>query len=230
MAARNSEGSARNQSVNPVIKASSASESELIVNSFSTPVITRNMKGSTGWVHSPAMFRPLLLTQRDLVEVAKARGMRVSRFRDIEYVRAGRRKATGEIYIWPTTADDPDRIEVQHGKSTVWINLITLLSKEKMMLEPGYRERYVVRVVGANSPAGHAIMFDMTQHQARRGKGSSTKTTTAANQTQSKAQPQTQTQPPMQPQTQPQPQPQAPAQPKAPAQAQTQTSGQSESA
>lgn len=150
---------------------SSPDHPELVMNSYSKPVVTRSMKGSTGWVHSPAMFRVLTLTQRDLVKVAQARGMKATRFQDIKYVRAGRRKGTMEIYVWPTTAEDGDRIEIQHGKKNVWINLISLLSAEQMTLEPGVRERYVVKVVGEESPAKDALMFDMALPTARRISG-----------------------------------------------------------
>ncbi len=113
-----------------------------------------------------------------LADVSTARGMPVGHA--VSYVRAALVEAEAVVYVYPTTSDDPDRIEVRRDKSGAWVNLITLLHREGLLVESGHRERFAIFLVGPEGPLGPAIAFDLSKPEARyrvnRGRRSGSRT------------------------------------------------------
>jgi hypothetical protein len=139
---------------------------KVILNSVKTQVLSRAAyRTGTGWLHSPARLQLLTVAARNLVSVARDRGMDVG---EVLYARAARLEGQHATYVYPTDDQDPDRLEVTKQDSGVWINLRTLLAPADLLVAPGTSVRYDITVAGAESPVGPALVFDRSVEKARK--------------------------------------------------------------
>lgn len=142
------------------------SSPKLILNSVKTQVLSRAAyRTGTGWLHSPARLQLLTVAARNLVSIARERGMDVG---EVLYARAARLEGQHEIYVYPTDEKDPDRLEVTKQKGNLWINLRTLLAPPDLLFAPGISVRYDIAVAGPESPVGRSLVFDRSVEKARK--------------------------------------------------------------
>lgn len=82
---------------------------------------------------------------------------------EVERVRAARVGKEKRIYIHPTTATDPDGVEVKRNKSGMTINLFNFLTREKLLVPMGKREKFDLVVTGPEGPVGPALRLDFAK-------------------------------------------------------------------
>jgi hypothetical protein len=139
---------------------------EIIYNSTKKAVLSRSAYPTgTAWMHSPAMLELLAVASRNLLAVARARGMDVGQ---VQYVRGARVAGQEEIYIYPTGENDPDRIEVKMPNGNPHINLRSLLAETQRLLPPNHRVRYDINVSGADKAIKDALVLDLNLERDHR--------------------------------------------------------------
>jgi hypothetical protein len=143
---------------------------KFIVHSNSRYVVKPHQYEPGGWIKSPGTFELFRATQPLLVEIAEKRGMSIAQ---VDYVQVGRNEGEKKIYMWPTD-DSVNGYPVQRHGHKISVNLTKFLAAEKLCVEKGYQERFVILQAGPESPAGPAVVWDMATPVERKRWKSST--------------------------------------------------------
>lgn len=143
------------------------SPEDLIERNPDREVIKGTAYHSGGWQHAPAQWELFAAADKRLTRVANWAGLNTKR---VERVHARLVKGTKLLIIQAASPDDLTAFPVIRygGSSSIWINLIELLSETGLTVETGYRERYDVAYVPKGSPLWPGLVIDLSQSQERR--------------------------------------------------------------
>ena len=120
-----------------------------------------------GWLHAPANLELFAACDRRLTRVAGWAGLNIKR---VERVHPSLVRGTELLVIQAAATDDLTAVAVNRytGSSSIWVNLINLLSNAGLTVETGYRARYVVAYVPKGSPLWPGLVIDLSQSKERR--------------------------------------------------------------
>jgi len=143
----------------------------IITNQLSNTYQKSTQNDPGGWLHSAARLQMFSRADEDLTRASELRGRVVKRVRK---VRVAMVEGSKIVWVYPTEDEDVDGIPVRRYKSSVWVNLVTLLGPAKLTVRPGSRELYPLQLV-ENSPVGPALEMDLSRMVERRNKKDSEK-------------------------------------------------------
>ena len=104
---------------------------------------------------------------RRLTKVVGWAGLNIKR---VERVLPSLVRGTELLVIQAAATDDLTAFAVNRytGSSSIWVNLIDLLSNAGLTVETGYRARYEVAYVPKGSPLWPGLVIDLSQSKERR--------------------------------------------------------------
>ena len=120
-----------------------------------------------GWLHAPANLELFAACDTRLTKVAGWADLNIKR---VERVIPVLVKSTKLLVIQAAATDDLTAFAVNRyaGSSSIWVNLIDLLSEAGLTVETGYRERFEVAYVPKGSPLWPGLVIDLSQSKERR--------------------------------------------------------------
>jgi len=127
-------------------------------------VVKGNAQPSTGWLHSPAMMEFLATAYKRLVRAQNLAGNPAN---TVAKVHAKLIRGTKYLVIKPAPEEDQTAIPVKRHGSSTFFNLIDLLGPERLAVESGYRQRYVVAWAPQESPHWPALAIDLGDPKER---------------------------------------------------------------
>lgn len=138
-------------------------DDELILNDFRADYLRASQYEPGGWLHGPAHMELFSAGVDRLQRNGAQRGIQGR----VTKVRAGKLKQQNLIYIYATTDNDPNGIEVNYQRYGAWINLVTLLGPLRLTERAGYRSRYNLDPM-EQTPVGPALVLDLGRRLERR--------------------------------------------------------------
>jgi hypothetical protein len=129
--------------------------------------IKGRQKPSGGWLHAPAQLELFKAARTRLNKLAMRRDLKTRRVRR---VRAFLQKGTTLAFLFPAEDDDLAAIDIKSwGGSAGWINLVSLLGPEELMLPTGIKKRFFIEYAPADCPLGPSLMFDLSNPTTIKG-------------------------------------------------------------
>jgi len=143
------------------------SPADIIRRDPDSEVIKGNAHRPGGWLHAPANLELFAACDRRLTQVAGWATLNIKRVEKVTPVLV---KGTKLLVIQAAATDDLTAVPVNRyaGTSSIWMNLVDLLSDAGLTVETGYRERFEVAYVPKGSLLWPGLVIDLSQSKERR--------------------------------------------------------------